>query len=76
MAKYIGITADQMKEDNVKLKELFSLNYLSGRGWELVNVSTLAGDITYLETTPVLRAGSSIGTFHSEVQSFLRRRGD
>jgi hypothetical protein len=79
-AKYTGITAEQMKEDNAKMNELFSiadvLNYLSGRGWELVNVSTLAGDITHPETTPVLRAGSSIGTFHSEVQYLLRRRGE
>jgi hypothetical protein len=79
-AKYTGITAEQMKEDNAKLKKFFSiadvLNYLSGRGWELVNVSTLADDITYPETTPVLCAGSTIETFHSEVKYLLRRRGE
>jgi hypothetical protein len=49
--KYTGITAELVKKDNARMKEFFSvadaLNYLSGRDWELVNVSTLAGDITY-----------------------------
>jgi hypothetical protein len=61
------------------MKEFFSaadvLNYLSGCGWELVNVSTLAGDITYPESLSSVRAGSLLSTFHSEVQYLLRRRG-
>lgn len=78
-ASYSGITAEQAKEDNAKLKDLFSvadvLNYLSGRGWELISVSTLAGDITYPDNAPSVRAGTIIGTFRSEVQYLLRRRG-
>jgi hypothetical protein len=79
-AKYTGITAAQAKEDNLKLKELFSvadvLNYLSGRGWDLVSVSTLAGDVSAPDNVPSVRAGSIIGTFRSEVQYLLRRRGE
>ena len=79
-AKYTGITAAQAKEDNTMLKELFSvadvLNYLSSRGWDLVSVSTLAGEVTSPENVPSVRAGSVIGTFRSEVQYLLRRRGE
>jgi hypothetical protein len=79
-AKYTGITAAQAKEDNAKLEELFSiadvLNYLSGRGWDLVSVSSLAGEVTSPEIVPSVRAGSVIGTFRSEVQYLLRRRGE
>jgi hypothetical protein len=78
-AKYTGITAEQAKADQANMQSFFSvadvLNYLSGRGWELVSVSTLAGDISYPDNTPSVRAGTIIGTFRSEVQYLLRRRG-
>jgi hypothetical protein len=78
-AKYTGITAEQAKVDQAKMQDFFSvadvLNYLSGRGWELVSVSTLAGDISYPDSPPSVRAGAIIGTFRSEVQYLLRRRG-
>lgn len=79
-AKYSGITPEQAKEDNTKLKELFSvadvLNYLSGRGWDLVSVSTLLSDISYPEPSSTVHSvGGLTATVRSEVQYLLRRRG-
>jgi hypothetical protein len=79
-AKYTGITATQAKEDNNKLKNLFSvadvLNYLSGRGWDLVSVSTLLSDVSYpTASSTVHSVGDVTATVHSEVQYLLRRRG-
>lgn len=78
-AKYSGITPAQAKEDNNKLKNLFSvadvLNYLSGRGWDLVSVSTLLSDVSYpAASTTVHSVGDISATVHSEVQYLLRRR--
>jgi hypothetical protein len=79
-AKYTGITAAQAKEDNTKLKNLFSvadvLNYLSGRGWDLVSVSTLLSEVSYPESSSTVRSvGGATATVRSEVQYLLRRRG-
>lgn len=79
-AKYTGITAEQAKEDNARLKELFSvadvLNYLSGRGWSLVSVSTLLSDVQYPQpSTTVHSVGDVTATVRSEVQYLLRRPG-
>ncbi len=78
--KYSGITPEQAKEDNTKLKDLFSvadvLNYLSGRGWDLVSVSTLLSDISYPEASATVRSvDGATATVRSEVQYLLRRRG-
>ena len=76
-AKYLGISPEQAKADKAQLNELFSvadvLNYLSRQGWECMGVTTLAGELTRPDRTPVLSAGSPIGTTHSEVQYLLRR---
>ncbi|MBO2008818.1 hypothetical protein [Hymenobacter negativus] len=78
-AGYTGISADQQAADNVKVRELFTvadaLNFLSSKGWEVVGISTLTGDIVAPDTTPSIRSGSILGTFRSEVQYLLRRRG-
>lgn len=79
-AKYSGITPEQAKEDNTKLKDLFSvadvLNYLSGRGWDLVSVSTLLSEVIYPESSPTVRSvGGVAAPVRSEVQYLLRRRG-
>jgi len=78
-AKYLGISSEQAKADKAQLNELFSvadvLNYLSRQGWECIGVTTLAGEVTRPDRTPVLSAGSTIGTTHSEVQYLLRRPG-
>jgi hypothetical protein len=79
-AKYSGITAAQAKEDNNKLKNLFSvadvLNYLSGRGWDLVSVSTLLSEVNYPVTSSTIRSIDGVtAKAHSEVQYLLRRRG-
>jgi hypothetical protein len=79
-AKYTGITAAQAKQDNTKLKDFFSvadvLNYLSGRGRDLVSVSTLLSDVSYpASSSTVHSVGDVSATVHSEVQYLLRRRG-
>lgn len=80
-AKYTGITAEQAKQDNDKLKELFSiadvLNYLSGRGWDLVSVSTIMSDVSYPAPSSTVHSLFDLtATVHSEVQYLLRRRGE
>lgn len=74
-----GIAAEQATQERVAVKALFSvadmLNYLSGRGWELVSVSTLMSEVSYSEPSAVRSVGGATATVHSEVQYLLRRRG-
>lgn len=52
------------------------LNYLSGRGWDLVSVSTLLSEVNYPVTSSTIRSIDSVtAKVHSEVQYLLRRRG-
>ena len=78
-ARYLGVSPEQAKADKAQVNELFSvadvLNYLSRQGWECIGVTTLAGEATRPDRTPVLSAGSTIATTHSEVQYLLRRPG-
>lgn len=74
-----GPAAEQAKQDRAAIKDLFSvadmLNYLSGRGWELVSVSTLMSEVNYPEASAVRSVGGATATVRSEVQYLLRRRG-